>query len=280
MVGKTSENPVLSHFGRQVRKERLARGWSLDELAARTGMGAGHWSRIENGKRPPTEAVARAADRAFPERRGWFLEYYEESKSWTPAGFRNWAEYEDKATNVRAWMPGILHGLVQTENYARAMLRTYPGVTDEILAARLRSRMERQRRILMRDDAPAVWFIVDQMALYRDVGGADVMADQMRHLAEIATMPNVRLQVLPAVAHPAGAGELIVTDDAAYAEHIAGGLVFTEPETVATLANLFVTIQVESLRASESVALIEEVGDIWTTHGESQATAAPTGDRA
>jgi hypothetical protein len=61
-----------------MRKERLSRGWSIHEFARRTGLNAGHLSRIENGKRPPTENVAAACDVAFPERRGWFTEYYEE----------------------------------------------------------------------------------------------------------------------------------------------------------------------------------------------------------
>jgi ribosome-binding protein aMBF1 (putative translation factor) len=69
MAGMEDRSPV-SHFGRQVRKERLARGWSLDELAAQTGIAAPHWSRIENGKRGPTEKTAAAADNAFPQRKG------------------------------------------------------------------------------------------------------------------------------------------------------------------------------------------------------------------
>jgi ribosome-binding protein aMBF1 (putative translation factor) len=60
-----------THFGRQVKKERLARGLSLRELSARSGIDYSHLSRIEGGKRPPTEAVADALDAAFPERRGW-----------------------------------------------------------------------------------------------------------------------------------------------------------------------------------------------------------------
>src|ERR1700734_3054234 len=67
MTGKVT-NPV-SHFGRQLKKERLARGWSLPELSRRTGIDAGHLSRLENGKRPPTEAIALACDDVFPERR-------------------------------------------------------------------------------------------------------------------------------------------------------------------------------------------------------------------
>ena len=51
----TAANPV-SHFGKQLKKERLAHGWSLPELSRRTGIDAGHLSRLENGKRPPTEA--------------------------------------------------------------------------------------------------------------------------------------------------------------------------------------------------------------------------------
>jgi len=119
---------------------------------------------------------------------------------------------------MRVWMPGIMHGLLQTEDYAHALLKTSPGATDEMVASRLRSRMQRQRRVLMRDEPPDVWFIVDQMALYRLVGSAETMSGQMRHLLSVAARTNVTLQVLPAVAHPANASEFIVTDSAAYTE--------------------------------------------------------------
>ena len=263
MAANIGGNPA-THFGRQMHKERLAHGWTLRELAARTGITFTHLSRIENGHRPPTEAVAQACDRVFPGRRGWFLEYYEESKSWTPAGFRSWGEYEDKAVSLRAWSPGVLHGLVQTEAYARALLSTVPDVTDEMVTARLAARMERQRRVLLRDDPPASWFVIDQLSLYREVDSPEVMAGQMRHLAEVARLPHVTMQVLPAVAHPANASELIVTDGAAYVEHLAGGLVYTEGETVTTLERLFTTIQAESEKASESLAMIERLGEAWT----------------
>jgi transcriptional regulator with XRE-family HTH domain len=259
------ENSAATHFGRQMKKERLAHGWSLREFSARTGIDFTTASRIENGKRPPNEAVARACDAAWPERRGWFLEYYEESKSWVPAGFRSWAEYEDKAVTLRAWSPGVLHGLLQTEGYARSLLSTVPGVTDEIVDARLVNRMERQRRMLFRDDPPASWFVVDELSLYRFVGSAELMAEQMHKLADVASRPHVTMQVLPAVAHPANASELIVTDSAAYVEHLAGGLVYTAGETVSTLERLFTTIHAESFRASESLRMIERLGEIWAS---------------
>lgn len=115
-------------------------------------------------ERPPTEKLAKACDAVWPERKGWFSEYYEESKSWVPAGFRNWPEYEDKAAGIRVWSPGVADGLLQTASYPRALLRTYPGATDEIVAARLANRMARQHRVLMREEPPESWFIVDELA--------------------------------------------------------------------------------------------------------------------
>jgi transcriptional regulator with XRE-family HTH domain len=268
-----------TYFGRQMRKERLARGWSLREFSARSGIDFGQASRIENGKQPPTEKVAAKCDAAFPERRGWFAEYYEESRSWVPAAFRSWSEYEDKTASLRTWSPGVLHGLLQTPDYARALLKTAPEVTAEIVDARLRSRMERQRRVLLRDEPPTAWFVVDQLSLYRRVGSPAIMAAQMSHLAEVARRPSITMQILPAVEHPAGASGFIVADSAAYAESVAAGQVFSDEQTVSMLQRLFNSIHSECYRASDSLALVLEVGEIWLT-GESPATQTPTAETA
>jgi len=277
-MAANTENSAATHFGRQMKKERIAHGWSLREFSARTGTDFTTLSRIENGHRPPNENVAMACDAVFPERRGWFLEYYEESKSWVPAGFRDWPELENKANTLHVWSPGVVDGLVQTESYARALLATMPGATAEMVSSRLTSRMERQRRTLMRDDPPDVCCVIDHAALYRCVGSPEVMAAQMRHLAGVAAMPTVVMQVLPAVAHPATQSGFMVTDSAAYAEHVIGGYTYTEPETVTRLARLFDTIRAECYRASESAAIIRKAGALWT--GERAATAEPTADSA
>ena len=62
----------------------------------------------------------------FPERRNWFREFYQESRTWAPAGFRDWPEYENKAASLREWSPGIITGMLQTQDYARSLLETYP----------------------------------------------------------------------------------------------------------------------------------------------------------
>ncbi len=259
-----SMNLAATHFGRQMRKERLAHGWTLRELSARTGIEFTTLSRIENGKRPPNEKTAKACDAVFPGRKGWFLEYYEESKLWTPPGFRNWTEYEDKSTTLRAWSPGVIHGFLQTEDYARALLETSLGVTDEMVAIRLDARMVRQRRVLMREKPPLSFFVIDELSLLREVGSPEIMAAQMRSLVDIARRPHVTMQVLPASAHPANASELIVTDEAAYAEHVVGGFVYTDQETVSSLLHLFTTIHSESYRASDSLRMFERMAETWT----------------
>jgi hypothetical protein len=236
------------------------RGWRLH-----TGR------RSRTGSVPPTETVAKACDRVFPERRGWFLEYYEEMRTWAPPGFRDWPEYEDKAIRLSDWWPSMISGLLQTEAYARAYLETYPGTSAEVVGHRLANRMERQRRLFARE--VRTWFVVDHAALYRLVGSPGAMVGQMRHLAEVAAMPNVTLQVLPSVGHAALPSGFLIADGAAYTESVVSGQVYVEPETVERLDLLFDSLRSESYRASESAAVIKKAEQIWT--GES-ATTAPT----
>lgn len=255
-----------------MKRDRQARGWSLREFAARTGVNFSTLSQIENGKRPFSEKLAIKCDGLFSERRGWYLTYYDESKSWVPAGFRSWAEYEDKATILHVWSPMILTGFVQTEDYARAVLETEIGATAEQVAARLASRMQRQQRVLYRQDPPRAWFVIDEFVLYRLVGGPQVMAAQMRHLLEVAALPNVTLTVMPPVLHPANESGFVVTNDAGYAEHVVGGYVFSDDQTVTSLAMRFDRLRAESRKATESVGLIERMERLWT-RGARAATA-------
>jgi transcriptional regulator with XRE-family HTH domain len=277
MTLNTGSSPV-THFGRQMKKERLARGWSLREFAARTGINIAQASRIENGKSPPTEKVAAACDVAYPERKNWFSEYYEESKSWVPAAFRSWAEYEDKTAELLVWSPGIIDGLAQSEEYARALLSIHPGANGEVVNARLKGRMERQRRLL-RDDGPAIGLLVDLAALYRAVGSAEIMAGQCARLAEVAEMDAVTLQVVPPVTIPLATASLMLADrSAAYTENALSGSVYTDDETVRRLGRLITTVRAEARPASESLAMIRKAERQWS--GARARTAAATADSA
>jgi Domain of unknown function (DUF5753)/Helix-turn-helix domain len=272
----TNANSAATSFGRQMKKMRESHGWTLRQMHELTSVDYTTLSRVERGNRPPTEALAEACDRTFPELRGWFMEFYDSSRTWMPPGFRDWPEVESKAETLRIWAPGIIHGLAQSSGYARALLRTSLGADDAIMRARLASRMERQRRVL---DRASVWFIVDQLALYREVGDPEVMAEQCRHLATLAAHPNITVTVMPAIAHNVNAGELVLADDAAYAEHTVAGFTYTDDQTVSALAARFDTLRAESFRASESVAMIKRLGETWA-RGANPLTQTPTGEAA
>jgi transcriptional regulator with XRE-family HTH domain len=267
MTGDNSKNPT-THLGRQMKRDRLGHGWSLRELAARTGINFAHLGRIESGERLPTEKIAMACDAVFPERDGWYARYYEESRDWTPPGLRNWAEYENRSATLRVWSPGVIDGFLQVEAYARELLRIHPGVTEEIITARLASRMERQRRVLHRDDPPSAWFVVDEVALYRYVGSPAIMAGQLSHLADVASLPHVTMTVMPAVAHPGNESEFILTDDAVYVEHVVGGFTYTDAETVTRVGMRFDSLRGESYRVSDSLARIRRMEAIWNRSGQ------------
>jgi transcriptional regulator with XRE-family HTH domain len=274
-MADTPVNP-LAHFGKQVKKERLARGWSLPYLEQRTGIDAGHWSRIERGVRPPTELIAAKCDEAFPERRGWFGEYYTDSRSWAPPGFRSWTEEVDNASSLRDWCPSIITGLLQTEDYAGALLSVHPDVTGEVISTRLTGRMARQKRIFARD-VPML-FLIDQLSLYRLIGSPEIMAAQLDHLITVAGRPRVTIQVVPAIAVPSVAHGIVLTENAAYSESAINGSVWTDEETRSALNRVFDTLRSEAWRASESLTLINEASELWT--GGNLLTATPTAETA
>lgn len=274
MNGTAGTNGVAGHFGRELRRTRTARGWSIAEVARRTGLNPAHLSRIELGRRPPTEKIAAALDKVFPEKQGWFSNWHSESQSWPeiPATFKSWPDYEDRSATLRDWTPGIMTGLLQTDGYARALIATEPGIDAVTLDTRVRGRMERQRRFWERQPAVMTTLVVDVLSLLRQVGSAEIMTAQLSRLLDIAAMPAVTLQVMRAVEHPVNNSGIMIADSAAWCEHSAAGYVFTDPETVRRLVLRFDTLRAESYRASESVALIRRLKDIWAT-GASPLTA-------
>jgi transcriptional regulator with XRE-family HTH domain len=276
---------VAGHFGRQVRRDRLAHGWTITELAQRAGLNAAHLSRVENGKRPPTARIAASLDAVFTERRGWYLTWLEETRTAPeiPATFRSWSDYEERTTTLRVWMPTIIDGLVQTADYARTLIALSPGVTAATAEARLKARMERQRRVLA--SVRSVTLLVDEMALYRKVGDAAVMADQCAHLIEAAATPSLTVQVMPAIAHASVTSGYLIADEAVWCEHVVSAEVYTDPDIVMNVIARHDSLRAECYRASESLALIGRAEELWRSgespwNGVLRPTAAATADSA
>jgi transcriptional regulator with XRE-family HTH domain len=271
-----TSNPAR-HFGREVRRARLAAKMTLAEFGRAIGYDPGQISRVERGVRPPTEKFAQMCDKVFPERDGWFERFYQESRQWaaTPPWFRNWIEHEQRAITLQVWQPSALSGLLQTEAYALALLRTFPGATDEQISERLAARMARQTILTREDPAPPMaWFLVDEAALRRCTGTPESMAAQLDRLVAAAGLPNVTIQVVRNVAHAALTGGFAIAEAAegaaAYIETALTGQVFEDAQAVRELATRFDALRTEALRGTESLRLIEKVASEW----RHQATGA------
>jgi len=271
---------VAKYFGAQLAKERKRAKLSMLALGKITGIDNGHLGRIERGERSPTANIARCLDDAFfPDGdEAKFLELYEASRSWVPAAFRAWSEYEEQATQLLVWSPYTLSGLLQTENYMRSLLET-ARLPPEAMTARLRNRLERQQRILYRRDDPArCVFIVDVLSLLRQVGSPEVMAEQVHHLLEVADRPHVTMTVMPAVAHNANESPFIIADGAVYTESSGGGGVYTD-RVLATLSAKFDTLRADCYRRGESLSIMRHLEAIWR-RGASPLTAVLTAESA
>ena len=137
---------------------------------------------------------------------GWWHAYSDVLPTW----LEPYVGLEAAASVIRTYQIQFVPGLLQTEGYARALIAAVPRTSAETAAVRLASRVERQRHVLMRDEPMTAWFLVDELALYRCVGSAEIMAGQLARLRDVAAMPTVTLQVLPAVAHCANASAFII----------------------------------------------------------------------
>jgi hypothetical protein len=195
----------------------------------------------------------------------WWRSYSDIMPNWFP----RYLGLEATATLIRTYEPQFVPGLLQTEDYARAVVPLAPAVKhQDVVARRVKLRLERQQ-LLTRPDPPKFWAVVDEAALRRPVGGVRVMRDQLEALIGIVTkMPHVRLQVLPlaAGAHVAGGGSFTILrfpqrdlPDVVYLEQMTSAMYLDKHEDVdfyfATLNRLFV----EAAPLSDTVPILNRL---------------------
>jgi len=150
---------------------------------------------------------------------------------------------EEQAERVRWYAPQTVPGLLQTEEYAREVIRSTLLVTPPgEIERRVQVRMTTQG-VLAKDEPLSLSVVLDEAALLRQVGSSAVMRDQFQHLAQAAARPNIELQVLPnsAGAHPALSGEFAILE---FPELIAPNVVYLEQMT----SNVYVEQEAEVFR--------------------------------
>ncbi|MFR9674429.1 helix-turn-helix domain-containing protein [Streptomyces sp. TR02-1] len=185
-------------FGSRVRRLRTAAGLTQAELGARTHVVGTRITQVErcSGARP-TQELARALDEVLGADELlidlWPYVHREAFPDWS----RRFMEYSARAVGMRQYAAHVVPGLLQTEDYARALLRVYPEHEDEAkLQQRLTARMERQRQFAA-GGRTELWVVLDEAVLLRPVGGQAVMRAQLRRLVEAVREGRLTLQVLP-----------------------------------------------------------------------------------
>lgn len=267
-------------LGIELKAMREAAGFNIDQASKATGISDSHLSRIERGRvgvRPLTvrallrtygvgaEDAARleqtALDTTKRSDKGWWQPY-------TTAISEKYATliaFESEATSIRAFGPVAVPGLLQTEDYARALLLNGPArLSADEVETRIEARRSRQN-ILATEDSPSTKFVLDEGVVRRQVGGPQVMRAQLHHLAAMAQRPNLDLQVIPysAGAHVGVLGPLVILgfaegDDVVYCETYAGDLY---PESVAWYSDVFDRLSQDALSRDKSLRLILELAE-------------------
>ncbi|WP_338932452.1 helix-turn-helix transcriptional regulator [Streptomyces netropsis] len=253
----------LAHFGREVRLERERLCLSREELGKKAHCGYSLVAKVEGGERVPRLEFAEACDQVFPHANGRFVRLWQLVLRFAfPPWFRKYVELEGVATHIRMFQCQLVPGLVQTEEYARAIMETgrLPNLDDLVTA-----RMERQR-ILAREEPPKLWVILDEGVLRRTVGGVGVMKGQLERLRDLAdTAPHV-VQIIPENGKPyhgwSGSFALLSFNEGADVVHVDGfprGYFLAEQDDVASATRAYDLLIATALPPNDSAPLINSI---------------------
>ncbi len=249
-----------------------ALGWSESKLSrietARTGISEPDLDRLLSAYGALPEQCQRLHDLARRGRgRVWWTPY----RSAVPAPYDEYVALEAEAVVMSEWETQVVPGLLQTDEYARAVIEVGADVDDpETIQRRLALRMARQT-VLVREPPPRLSVVLDEAVLHREVGGPGVLHRQLRRLHEASTRPGVEIRVLPlsAGAHAALSESLMILDFAAgargpvvHSEGLTGGLFHLKHEDVQIYREAFDDLRRRALPLPESRELITRTSDV------------------
>jgi transcriptional regulator with XRE-family HTH domain len=262
-------------LGIELRELREAAELTIEQVAERLEVSDSKISRIENGQVGATPRDVRDMATLYgvtgqrlenlmqlareTREKPWWYEYRDLKPT------IDFATYEAEASKLLFFAPLILPGLLQTPDYARAIIGAIRyDLPPEKIERRVEFRMKRQE-LLTGQKPPTLWVIIDEAILYRMVGDQKVMCEQLKQLVELASLPHVTLQVLPfgAGEHAGLDGPFMIirfpepTDpDMVYFEHTGPEHYSDDPTTVAFHASLFEHMRAAALKPDDSLKLV------------------------
>ncbi|MDQ0947531.1 transcriptional regulator with XRE-family HTH domain [Streptomyces phaeochromogenes] len=203
--------------------------------------------------------LAREANRP-----GWWYSYRDVLPEW----FSAYVSLESEASVIRLYEPHYVPGLLQTHDYAAALMHIgFPNETKEDIDRRVALRLKRQD-LLAKSDAPAVWAVLDETVLRRPVGGAEVMRAQIDRMNEVLDMPKVRIQILrySVGAHPGAFGPFHYfrfgfseLPDVVYTESLVGSVYVDQPADVVTYLEVMDRMSVQAEPVARTRAILAEL---------------------
>ncbi|XTZ16058.1 helix-turn-helix domain-containing protein [Micromonospora echinospora] len=261
-----------------LRRLREQTGMTADQAAKEVGISKSAISRIENAQVSVMPPVARSLLELYgvegeevdalvqvardARKRGWWQAYDDVLPDW----FEVYVGLEDEASEIRAFEPQLVPGLLQTADYARAVIRAeHPDAPTDEVDRRIELRMRRQQRT----SPPKLWVVLDEAALRRPIGGEDTFRTQLRRLVEASDQPGLTLQILTFGAGEYGsmgsAFSVLTFPEPAdpgvvYVETRAGSL-YLEGQQVREYARVFEHLVATAKGARESRDLIERAID-------------------
>jgi len=270
-------------LGALLRKLRTDRGLTAEEVTASLLFSPTKLSRIETGQSGASARDIRdlcdlfdVTDPAEREnlmtlaregkQRGWWQHY--------ALPYATYVGLEDEADSIDIYLSAVVPALLQTEEYARAMLQTeIPPFSPQEVGLRVQARLTRQALLAQEERGLQYHAVLDEAALRRKVGGPSVMAAQLRRLAEAARQPNVTVQVIPfdIGAHPAMESDFCIltfeqpiVSDVVYIEGLVGNIYLEKPADIERYRRIFSHLQAIALNRSDSISLITKLSTSYT----------------
>lgn len=263
----------LQAFAQELRAQREAAGLTQEQLAKLMGYSASVIAKLETCRTIASPQHAAQADAAL----GTPGTFRRMRQAMINGAYEPWVraflDMEERATVLRNWESLVVPGLLQTEAYARGVIRgARPTDSDAAVEQLVAARMTRQA-IWDREDPepPVLSAILGETVLRQRVGDAAVMREQLGRLVESVKNPKITVQVMPftADAHPGLLGSFVVASfengpDAAYLDSVLDGQVSEQRKQIAQARLLYDTLAREALSPGTSVKMIKKVIQEWT----------------
>jgi transcriptional regulator with XRE-family HTH domain len=258
---------VMKTVGRQLKLWREAAGLTQAEFGTAIGYGEELVSSVERGRRIPRAEYLEGADKVLNAGGRIAAMRKDVAEARYPKKVRDLAKLEAQALELGAYNNSVVHGLLQTKEYGRAVFeQRRPPFTADELEQRTTARLARQNIVTRAAPQPVLSFVQCESSLRRPVGGRDILRGQLEKLLEVAQLPNVEIQVLPLSTSEnpglSGPFRLLRLNDGTTIGHVEiqhFSRVVTDPRDVQLLDMRYGAIRAQALTPRESANFIEKI---------------------